>query len=663
MNRYLFILFFLMVVFNDATTQEKEAMPAKRQTSGRYQYLDSAKRFENTNPSKSFDYIEKSLTQSIEYRDKKGEALSYQALGRINYGLNQIDLAIDYYYKAASLLESVNDEYNLNRTYELLAEAYHKAQDYENSLNFYGKYLQYAEKNGSANEVLRTKNNIAQVYAESGKPAKALSLLNEVLQVEKERNNPAGIISTQNRIGNIYQETRNEDKALKAYGKSEELAESINDQDALAKSLKNKSSALRQSKRYDEELEVRKKLLTINSGEGQKPEQAEENLEIGNILVEQNEAGKAIPYIKRSIELADETGNLEKKGKALQTLSAAYGQQQNYNKALETYKTYVETMDALYKKRESDIMAGMQITATLNRKLERLDMIEQDLRLSRKTVELLKQEQLVNQRELKAQQVLTYSLSGALLVLAIASFFVYRSGNQKRKANQLLALKSLRSQMNPHFIYNSLNSVNNFISRSDEKAANKYLSEFSRLMRSVMDNSKHDFIPLNSEIETLKLYLSLEYERFKDKFEYRFEVDPEIHTESCFVPPMLIQPFIENAIWHGLRYRNSKGLLTVNIQKNKKNIHIIIEDNGIGRKKSRDVKTKFQKQHVSTGMLNIESRIGIINQLFRTGITVSVKDLDEGTSEGTKVTISIPGDLMNRDYQNKTPGRIAESEH
>jgi two-component system, LytTR family, sensor kinase len=302
----------------------------------------------------------------------------------------------------------------------------------------------------------------------------------------------------------------------------------------------------------------------------------------------------------------------------------------------------VETADEVHQLREEEIRNSVQLATSLNRKLERLDLIEKDLQLSNRTLELLKQEQLVDKKSLKAQQVLTYSLTSALLIMFVASLFIYRSGNQKRKANLTLALRSLRSQMNPHFIYNSLNSVNNHISKKDEKAANKYLSDFSRLMRAVMENSKHDFVPLSSEMEILKLYLFLEHSRFSDKFDYTIEVEEEIDADACSIPPMLVQPFVENAIWHGLRYRESKGQLGLSFRKSNGCVVIAITDNGIGRKKSEELKTKNQKGHNSTGLLNIRNRIELINQLFDIKLELTIEDLDHESQTGTRVEIMVP---------------------
>jgi LytS/YehU family sensor histidine kinase len=197
----------------------------------------------------------------------------------------------------------------------------------------------------------------------------------------------------------------------------------------------------------------------------------------------------------------------------------------------------------------------------------------------------------------------------------------------------------MRSQMNPHFIFNALNSVNSFIAVNDERNANRYLSEFSVLMRSVLENSDEDFIPLTKEVELLELYVKLEHNRFKDKFDYKIKVDENINLEQFSIPPMLLQPYIENAIWHGLRYKKEKGNLEISInQKNNETLLISIIDDGIGRKKSQELKTNNQLKQKSKGMNNIKNRIAILNDMYKDRVSVVVADVLEN-GEGTKVTL------------------------
>jgi LytS/YehU family sensor histidine kinase len=198
--------------------------------------------------------------------------------------------------------------------------------------------------------------------------------------------------------------------------------------------------------------------------------------------------------------------------------------------------------------------------------------------------------------------------------------------------------------MNPHFIFNALNSVNSFIANNDERAANKYLSDFSLLMRSVLENSEEDFIPLEKEIELLNLYVKLEHFRFKDKFDYKINIDEKIDVGDFVIPPMLLQPYVENAVWHGLRYKEEKGMLEIGFEPmDRDKLLITISDDGIGRKRSKALKTEHQKKQNSKGMGNIKERIAILNTMYKDKVDVVIKDLHEN-EEGTRVQLILKKD-------------------
>ena len=249
-------------------------------------------------------------------------------------------------------------------------------------------------------------------------------------------------------------------------------------------------------------------------------------------------------------------------------------------------------------------------------------------------------QQLIEETNIRQKWVI-YSLSFIVVLMALAAFFFYRSNRQQKMANNLLALKSLRTQMNPHFIFNALNSVNSYIAKSDEKSANKYLSDFSALMRSVLENSEEDFIPLSEEVDLIKLYLKLEHSRFPDKFDYELDVENEKELLDFKIPPMMLQPYVENAVWHGLRYKEEKGALKIRVHKRSdEEVEIFVEDNGIGRRKSAELKTKHQSGQKSTGMRNIDKRIQILNSMDQYHIAVKVTDLlKDGT--GTRVLVNL----------------------
>ena len=245
----------------------------------------------------------------------------------------------------------------------------------------------------------------------------------------------------------------------------------------------------------------------------------------------------------------------------------------------------------------------------------------------------------------KRQKLIIYSLIGGVLLLLLTAFLMFKYIKQQRLANNLLALKSLRSQMNPHFIFNALNSVNSFIASNDERTANKYLTDFSLLMRAVLENSEEDFIPLKKEIELLELYTKLEHFRFQDKFDYHIKVDENIPVNDFVIPPMLLQPYIENAVWHGLRYKKTKGHLEISITQTKEDeITITITDDGIGREKSKALKTKHQQKQNSKGMGNIKKRVSILNAMYKDKVDVLVNDFQNEEDKGTKVIVTLKKD-------------------
>jgi Histidine kinase len=206
-------------------------------------------------------------------------------------------------------------------------------------------------------------------------------------------------------------------------------------------------------------------------------------------------------------------------------------------------------------------------------------------------------------------------------------------------------LKALRSQMNPHFIFNALNSIKSFTLNNDAESANFYLTKFSKLIRQVLDNSRNERISLKNELETLTLYLDMEKLRVGDKFDYEIVVDEDVETDFVEIPPLLVQPYVENAIWHGLMHKEEKGLVKITVEAhNLATLRITITDNGIGRQKSTEIKSKTGSSHKSFGLKITQERLDVIKKLYNINATVSFEDLKNQQNEaiGTKVLIKIP---------------------
>lgn len=243
----------------------------------------------------------------------------------------------------------------------------------------------------------------------------------------------------------------------------------------------------------------------------------------------------------------------------------------------------------------------------------------------------------------------------ALFVLALAAaLFTYRLKVIKRRERLKMIqrtrlsnaeLKALRSQMNPHFVFNAINSVQYFMTTNDPVSSQKYLSKFAKLIRYVVDNSKPAAIPLSKELEALRLYLDLEVLRFENKFDYAIELSEEVEVEEVRIPSMLIQPFVENAIWHGLMHKETKGKIRIGIEYKEKALLCVIEDNGIGRKRSAEInRAKNGDVHRSVGMSITKERLDIINLKHNSHLTITVTDLEDeqGHATGTRVELNLP---------------------
>jgi LytS/YehU family sensor histidine kinase len=233
------------------------------------------------------------------------------------------------------------------------------------------------------------------------------------------------------------------------------------------------------------------------------------------------------------------------------------------------------------------------------------------------------------------------------LIIIVFGFFVFYV-NQQRKAKlqrkvMLAEQKAVLSQMNPHFIFNSLNSIQNFILNKDDKNANTYLVIFSSLIRKILEISQKNFITLQEELDTVKLYLDLEKFRFDGKFDYTINIADGILPANITIPSLILQPFLENAIWHGIIPKNQKGSIQLEIQNGKDNMLMIrIIDDGVGREKAAEINKK-RAGHKPRGMKNVSERLHLLNELNNTNMSVSIIDLYDGLSNpcGTKVVFDL----------------------
>lgn len=600
--------------------------------------LTEANLVRNTNRSEALNNVKEALGMSLAQQDVLHEGQCYLLLGQINEDIEEWKLALENFTEA---YEKLKERYpNTPELYQALfgmGNALLKLGEYQKSLLSFQEASTIQIKSKEPGEL---QLNISEVYYQMGNYTDALKVLDETGRQSKKM--PIDILSSkiQNQKAKIYARLNQLDKAQGLYensirankGQIANKPGTVKDDEVSLRSTKEEiSDALVEQKRYDDEINLRNQSIAYNEESKNFSEVSKDKVKLSEALVAKGETSEAIKELEEAAGIADTINDPKEQAKAFLALAGLYQKNNRIDQALVSYKKYSEAVAKSEKENHTHLT-------------EKSELIKQqkDIEELSKYVTLGQRDETIAKGTVFRQQLLIYGLLAIIILILITSYFIYKNAKASKIANQLLALKSLRSQMNPHFIFNALNSVNHFVAQQDERTANKFLSEFSQLMRLVLENSQEDFIPLHKESEILSLYLKLEHYRFRDKFDYEIKIDENIDAEAFMLPPMLIQPYIENAVWHGLRYKESKGHLTLKIYQDESNLVVEITDNGIGRKRSAALKTENQKKHQSTGLKNIEERLKIINKVYKSHYYVSVTDLDTTHRTGTHVRILLP---------------------
>ncbi|SEL18834.1 Tetratricopeptide repeat-containing protein [Aquimarina amphilecti] len=618
-------------------------------------HLAAARSSMKKDAATSIDYVTKAL-ETIEEDDTFGDekkAELFETLGDIYAHWKQPDLAETNYvtslsnkyntdveiklgnaqlqipnYEASLSTFNKLKKSRLNATqrvgvYKGLGDSYKGKGDNENAISNYNIALSFAQKNGAEDSVIELNSKLAEMFQIQGNLDGAEEYLGNSVQLASKRSKKSSA-RQRAKAADFYNKNNSFDKEIQLRKEALEDIQDIEQKEAFSPIAKDSVE------------------LESNATEDRAITSQVQNYKIANAFAAQSEYDEAIPYLEESIKKAASENDLVVQKDATRKLGEVYREKGELEKASEAFEEYEVIIDKLYIQKEQEISQATRFNRELVQKANRIATLEKDRELNESKYQLA----FASQELAGQQKIIIYSLIGLSILLLFAAYLMYRNIKQQRYANNLLALKSLRSQMNPHFIFNALNSVNTFIATSDERAANRYLTDFSLLMRAVLENSEEDFIPLEKEIELLELYVQLEHFRFQDKFEYKIEVDPEIDVKQYMIPPMLLQPYVENAVWHGLRYKSDKGLLSINFVKmDGDTIEIIISDNGIGREKSKELKTLNQKKQKSQGMSNIKKRINILNTMYQDKVDVFISDLtSEEDGAGTQVKL-----VLNKD--------------
>ncbi|MCR9250138.1 MAG: histidine kinase [bacterium] len=599
------------------------------------QLLEEASELMGNNNSVALDKVQEALAISITDEDKLQEAKCYLLLGSINQNIEEWDLSVNSYQSALIILESSFPE-SLQYVEALsgMANSYEQLERYSDAISVLDKKLNAVD---ISEDKASTYLDLADNHLKAGNYENTEGSLDnaddiiskESLQILQIRSQAirAKLLAQQDNVDeavDFYQQSQSFNIALDSIGVQNTLNEV-----SLEETKEELINAYSRQNRVDEEIQLRNQSIADNSSRGRSKEVSKEKVALSKTLIDIGNTSAAIKELEDAAVLASKSSDPVERASAFEALGDAYFEAGNTEESVEAYRNYRQAINEVEQQR----ILQQQEKEGILKKQQDIFSLSSELALDESRYNL-------QENQLFLQRIAIYGLLFLLFGAFISVYFILKNARKSKTMSEMLALKSLRSQMNPHFIFNALNSVNQFIAVNDERAANKFLSDFSKLMRLVLDNSQKDFITLAEEQEIISLYLKLEHNRFRDKFNYTFEVDDEITLDSVEIPPMLIQPYIENAIWHGLRYKEEIGQLDVRFSLKDQKIIVEIADNGIGRKKSAELKTTNQKSHKSTGISNTQERVSIINKVYHKNYNVSVSDLNE--HEGTLVTIELP---------------------
>jgi tetratricopeptide (TPR) repeat protein len=533
----------------------------------------------------------------------------------------QIPLAKTDSAKAA-ILESIGKKYNL-------------AGNQEGTLRIALQTVELYKKMGNVSKEADQMDNIAGSYYYMMNRKKAVEYWEKAKELRENSGNEKELSKSYANLGTIYRELGNTDKALDYDLKALAIFQKYKQQMYIGMMYNNLGLLYDQLEDYKKAREYFQQSLDIKTEMNDSVGLA---ATYGNIGMSDGKSGnykEAIEVLEKSLAIATAKELPQKIMNAHENLSGVYYNMGNFEKAYDELGIYASLRDSLITLKSSEQINELQAKYDADKREHDIS----DLKQKSADSFLLAEKQ-------KLYFIIAF-VSG-LLLLSILLLIVVRNKSRKKQQETELAKnkaefeqKALRAQMNPHFIFNALNSIQHYILSNETQYAYDYLAKFSKLIRQVLVNSEHATISLKKEIELLTLYIELEQRRFKNRFEYKISYDDSLQLDEIVIPVMLIQPFVENAIWHGIMNLDEtrNGNLKLNIELQKEILKITIEDNGVGREQAGKLKT--DSEHESVGMLFTRKRLEILKSINDNDTKIVLTDLKSpnGKPEGTRVEL------------------------
>ena len=547
----------------------------------------------------------KKIQSGFEKNDSDTLAQGYFDLGESYYQKGELEKSEINYQKSKALYEKVSDAEGIAKSSRALAKVQEDLHKDKKAITNYFTAQQNNSKTGDINSNTLNTNDLNRLLKpDSAKVQQRLIQANIDLGIKNKDSNE--IVANYSRMGEMNLRQNGIPGAVSAYDNAYRFSKNKPEQALRFNQLI--TDVYLKDNNFTQAIETKKQAISEPFVQSSSQIKASEITSLADIYIQKKEDSTAISLLNESYALSVKNGHTLEAKKCIEKLDSIFQSKGKKEKSLELYKNFLAQLPGIISK-DSSLIDNKIIEETEGKvkKLETEKALKDDL--------------------IREKNIINYWLIGSITVLALFIGIILYFLKKLKIKNKKIALQSLRREMNPHFIFNSLNSINQFIANNNELEANQYLTKFSTLMRRVMENSKEDFVLFTNEVELLQNYLELEKSRFPDKFNFKIQIDDALYAdEQLKIPGMLIQPHLENAIWHGLRYSDDKGFLQLDFTKKDNAINIIIEDNGIGIAESKKHKTVNQKKHSGRGITNTLERIKILNELYHQDISCTVED-------------------------------------
>lgn len=607
-------------------------------------YNDAANIIMGYNPQKALQYAEKALDISTKAKNVDEAYFSMLTIGNAYYEMGRYQEVLE---TDLEILELYGDQINDSRLAQLhtqIGNDYQLLKNYNKAIEHLLRSMEIIIK--SENKESKTlqeslmvnHTNTGIIFTELENYEKAREHFDKAMELSKQFGDSTQMMFLYNNMGIIFQRQNKYKQAIESYSSAQQLMTKYGSKANNTVLLLNMSKVYALLGEEDKALEVALHAIRMAEELGDENKIAKLSNNIADIYLKTNQSEKAIPHIRKSLELGRKNNYIEVMNIGYNLLSKFYASKGNYREAYLAKEKFAGLKDSLY-----DVEMASRITEIQTR--FETEKKEQE-------IELLKKNAEIQDLKIRRQQTFNYALGGMAFLIAIAGIlgFSREKEKQKRIRSEMgrkhleTEQKLLRAQINPHFMFNALNSVQSYISGNDNLKAMSFLAKFSQLMRSILENSRKSMVSLEEEINTLTLYMELEAMRFKNTFDFQIRVDKKLRPSKTFIPPMLVQPFVENAVKHAFRDLDKKGKLTIDFNRENGTVHCVVEDNGVGRAKSLNQKRGAGKQHVSLGMQVTRERLETLKSEKKSPAGFEVTDLKsaEGKASGTRVNITMP---------------------